>query len=142
LLAAVADDHRHHPRQQERVESCREPGGSAAVIGLSLAPLPRLVRRASLTVRDPLRHRVSPCVLCHGVLGGPVMKRHVHTLLGLFVGMSLVTGVIVPGSARADNQQDRVTEVSPKTAGGGCGRRPGGVKIRSGGPGDVVYRLV
>jgi hypothetical protein len=37
------------------------------------------------------------------------MKRHVHTLLGLFVGMSLVTGVIVPGSARADNQQDRVT---------------------------------
>jgi hypothetical protein len=31
---------------------------------------------------------------------------------------------------------------SPETAGGGCGRRPGGVKIRSGGPGDVVYRLV
>jgi hypothetical protein len=29
-----------------------------------------------------------------------------------------------------------------ETVGGGCGRHLGGMKICSGGPGDIVYRLV
>jgi hypothetical protein len=37
------------------------------------------------------------------------MKRHVPTLLGLFVGLSLLMTVVGAGSARADNLQDRVT---------------------------------